>query len=153
MSLQFECLSFSELSLTQLYESLRLRQEVFVVEQFCPYLDADGNDQAAYHILAHTEDGQLVAYARLLPPGLVYPDYVAIGRVVASPAARGHQLGYRLMEAALAAAERHFPGYNCKLSAQSHLQAFYVRLGFRVAGTGYLEDGIPHLPMVRQSER
>ena len=152
MSLQFECLPFSELSLVQLYELLRLRQEVFVVEQFCPYLDADGKDQAAYHLLAYTENRQLVAYTRLLPPGEVYPNYVAIGRVVASSTIRGQQLGYRLMEATMAAAKRRFPGYGCKLSAQSHLQTFYVRLGFRVAGPGYLEDGIPHLPMVRKLE-
>jgi ElaA protein len=149
MQINFQCLAFGELQLEQLYALLRLRQEVFIVEQFCHYLDADNWDQAAYHLLGYGPQEQLLAYARLLPPGLAYTDYAAIGRVIVAPAARGHQLGQQLMETALKELAALFPGRSCKLSAQSHLRAFYTGLGFQVAGEGYMEDGIPHLPMLR----
>ncbi|RME97033.1 MAG: GNAT family N-acetyltransferase [Bacteroidetes bacterium] len=150
MTLEFQYLPFAELSVSQLYALLQLRQEVFVVEQFCPYLDADDKDQAAYHLLGYHTQGQLYAYARLLAPGVAYPTYATIGRVVTAPAARGQRIGYDLMQEALAACAHLFPGYDCKISAQAHLQHFYQRLGFVVSGKSYLEDGIPHVPMVRR---
>lgn len=144
----FTCKKFDELTLHELYDIMALRQEVFVVEQDCPYLDADGKDQASWHLLVHDERGQLVAYTRLLPRGIVYKKYPALGRVVTSPSVRGTGLGKKLMEATLEWAERLWPGEAVKISAQTYLKKFYEELGFEQAGEGYLEDGIPHIPMI-----
>ena len=96
--LTYSCKRFSELSREELYELLALRQAVFVVEQHCPYLDADGQDQAAYHVLGRDTAGRLATYTRLLPPGTAYPDYAAIGRVITADFARGLGYGRPLME-------------------------------------------------------
>ena len=129
----------------ELYELLALRQEVFVVEQDCPYLDADGLDQKAHHLLGYQEE-RLVAYARAFPPEVIYAE-AAIGRVITSAAIRGTGQGRPLMKTAM---ERVYEAYGAcaiKLSAQAHLEAYYGDLGFAVCGEGYDEDGIPHLPM------
>lgn len=143
----YSCLAFEELSLQQLYEILALRQAVFVVEQHCPYLDTDGNDQQAYHLLGTNEEGALLTYVRLLPRGISYPDYASIGRVVTAPSARGQGYGRPLMQKAIAELRRLFPDQGCKLSAQSHLVEYYQSIGFEPQGEGYLEDGIPHIAM------
>ena len=126
-----------------------LRQEVFVVEQNCPYLDADGKDFSAWHLMGHDDDGNLVAYARLLPQGVSYENYTSIGRVVTAASHRRKGFGLALMKAALDNMERLFPGENIKVSAQTYLQRFYENFGFVISGPEYLEDGIPHYPMVR----
>ncbi len=139
--------AWTELSTDELYGLLRLRQVVFVVEQACPYLDADGLDQGAWHLLGHDERG-LMAYARCFPPQACYPDAACIGRVVSSPSGRGQGLGRALMLQAIEGTQARWPG-PIQLSAQAYLERFYGQLGFRVCGPGYLEDGIPHLPMRR----
>lgn len=138
--------SFAELGVTRLYDVLALRQRVFVVEQDCPYLDADGLDPACHHLLGY-RDGVLVAYVRVLPMGVQYPDAHAIGRVVTAPEARRVGLGRPLMREGLRRLRETCGEGPVKLGAQAYLQGFYESLGYRVCGPGYLEDGIPHLPM------
>ena len=143
------CKPFANLTLTQLYAALRLRSQVFVVEQNCPYLDLDGLDEAAFHLLGHTADGALAAYTRLLPRGVSYPDCASIGRVVVTPAQRGSGLGQALMRESIATCERLFGPGPLKIGAQQYLAKFYEGLGFAQCGAEYEEDGIPHLPMRR----
>jgi ElaA protein len=139
---------FDGLSLEDLYAVLALRQLVFVVEQACAYLDADGRDADALHLLGRDHDGRLVAYARLFAPGLVY-DSAAIGRVVTHPDVRRTGLGRALMLEAIACVERSFDTTTITLSAQRYLEEFYRSLGFVAVGEPYDEDGIPHVAMVR----
>jgi ElaA protein len=128
-----------------LYALLRLRQEVFVVEQDCPYLDADGQDQDAWHLLGYRE-GALVACLRAFSPGSIYPEAV-IGRVVTHASARGQGLGRPLMREGMVRVCQQFGPGPVRVSAQAHLEPYYHSLGFVVIGPGYDEDGIPHLPM------
>jgi ElaA protein len=149
--MHFKCKKFAELSLTELYDLMALRQEVFVVEQNCPYLDADGKDQDSHHVLGENEAGELVAYTRLVPPGLAYEKYPAIGRVVTSPSIRGKGGGKKLMEKSIQYCDELWPGQSIKISAQTYLKKFYEDLGFQQSGGGYLEDDIPHIPMIREN--
>lgn len=147
--IQFHCLFFDELTLTQLYDAMALRQSVFVVEQNCPYLDADGKDVSSWHVLGYDDNsGRLVAYTRLLPKGLTYVDYASIGRVLTAPSVRGQGTGRRLMLESLRQAKRLFGEVPIKISAQSYLIQFYRELGFVPVGEEYLEDGIPHMGML-----
>jgi len=139
---------FEELNLDELYALLQLRNEVFIVEQNCVYNDPDGKDQPAWHLMAN-EDGKLVAYTRILPPGVSYTD-PAIGRVVTSSLKRRSGLGRELMKRSIEACEKLFGKISITLSAQVYLQSFYESLGFIVAGEEYLEDGIPHIKMSRK---
>lgn len=151
MTIQYQCLTFSELSTEQLYNILALRQAVFIVEQHCPYLDADGLDSIALHLLGLDANGRLATYARLLPEGSSYESYAAIGRVITAPFARGRGLGKQLMEQAVEQLQRHWGDLPIKLSAQAHLQTYYESVGFLPVGEVYLEDGIPHLGMIYHS--
>ena len=128
-----------------------LRQTVFVVEQDCVYLDADGNDEKAWHLMGFDEHQQLTAYTRLLPKGTTYENYPAFGRVVTSSSVRGQGVGRELMEQTLIWMEKIFPGEDVKISAQCYLEKFYKSLGFETVGEEYLEDGIPHYPMLRKA--
>lgn len=132
------------------YALLRLRQDVFIMEQQCLYADADGRDLVAEHLLAWEGDA-LVACARLFLPGA--EGEAVIGRVVVAPAWRGRRLGYALMRRAVERALRQHAARTVWLSAQAHLRRFYGELGFEVCGAGYLEDAIPHLPMRLSSAR
>lgn len=142
---------FRELSLDELYALLRLRAEVFVVEQQCAYLDPDGKDAHpdTLHLLGIDDDGTLVAYLRILPPGLNYPQ-VSVGRVLTAPSHRGRGLGDPMLREALAVIARRWPGADIQIGAQSHLQHFYRRHGFDVSSDPYVEDGIPHVDMLRR---
>lgn len=149
--LRYSCRSFTALSLEELYEIMALRQAVFVVEQECAYLDADGKDQQGWHVLGKNEPGEILAYTRLLPRGISYEDYASIGRVITAQKVRGTGEGRRLMEATLLHAQALWPGQTVKISAQAHLSSFYESLGFCPTGEAYLEDGIPHIGMLRTS--
>lgn len=151
MKINYLCLSYDDLSKDQLYTLLALRQEVFVLEQHCPYLDADGNDQQAYHLLGLTENGTLATYVRLLPVGSSYKDYAAIGRVITASFARGQKLGRPLMITAIEQTKAIWGDVPIKLSAQAHLQGYYGSVGFSPVGDIYLEDGIPHVGMVYEA--
>ncbi|WP_064838577.1 MULTISPECIES: GNAT family N-acetyltransferase [unclassified Rhizobium] len=137
-----------ELSPRELYDLLKMRVDVFVVEQNCPYPELDGKDVDALH-LRLLSSGEQLASARLLKPHDAH-DPVKIGRVVVSPAHRGKRLGDALMSEAISACERLYPANPIALSAQAHLRRFYEAFGFSVASEEYLEDGIPHINMVRQ---
>ncbi len=147
--ISFRCKPFYDLTAIQLYGIMALRQEVFIVEQNCAYLDADGKDLKGYHLTGHDDDGKLVAYARLLPKGVSYENFVSIGRIATSPLVRGTGAGQQLMKEALNSMEELFSGESIKISGQSYLRNFYESFGFVVSGEEYMEDDIPHLPMVR----
>ena len=139
--------SFEELSSKELYEILKVRQEVFVVEQTCYYLDADGYDEKALHLWAEKQ-GKIVAYCRIFSQGIKYPE-TSIGRVLTHPDARNLSLGKILMSFALQAIEIRFKTKECRISAQDYLLDFYKNFGFTDTGKKYLEDDIPHTEMVR----
>lgn len=151
--LQFSCLPFQQLTTRELYDIMVLRQEVFVVEQNCPYLDADGKDLDSWHVLVRNDNGQLVAYTRLLPEGLSYAGYSSIGRVVTDPAVRGGGAGRELMQRSIALCRHLFGPLPIKIGAQTYLLRFYESLGFVSTGEDYLEDGIPHTKMVLDGGR
>lgn len=139
--------SFEELSIHELYEILKLRQEVFVVEQTCYYLDADGYDQKALHLWAEKE-GKIVAYCRIFSQNIKYPE-TSIGRVLTHPDFRNLKLGKTLIKLALEAIKTRFNTIECRISAQDYLIRFYSDFGFVDTGKKYLEDDIPHTEMVR----
>lgn len=138
--------SFSELSPDELYEILRLRSEVFVIEQKCIYQDMDRLDKQSIHLLG-LYNGSLVAYARLLPPGVSYME-ASIGRVVVSPAYRSMNFGRDLMKEAMRVCCQSFNVTSITISAQLYLLRFYRELGFHETGDPYPEDDIPHIKMV-----
>jgi len=140
--------TFDELSLQELYELLQLRSEVFVVEQDCVYQDIDGKDQKALHVLGFQNE-KLVAYTRLFKPG-DYFDKASIGRVVVKQSERHLKLGYEIMEASIKAVENQYHTTVIKISAQAYLKRFYNNLGFNEIGESYLEDGIPHIAMLKE---
>jgi ElaA protein len=146
--LTFSCLPFDQLSPFELYDIMALRQEVFIVEQNCPYLDADRKDFQSWHLMGRNAEGKLVAYTRLLPKGLAYEAYVSIGRVVTSPLARGTGAGKILMQRSIEMCRHLFGNQAIKIGAQSYLLKFYESFGFQSTGEEYLEDGIPHTKMI-----
>lgn len=147
--INFRCKPFHELTALQLYAIMALRQEVFVVEQNCPYLDADGKDIKCWHLMGYDDDGKLIAYARLIPKGVSYENFSSIGRIATAASVRRTGAGRALMKAAMAEMAQQFAGDSIKISAQTYLREFYESYGFVVSGDEYLEDGIPHFPMVR----
>ena len=146
--------TFDELTTTELYALLHLRNEVFIVEQKCPYQDLDYADQAAVHVMGYDADNRLAAYTRIFAPGIrsrgMTYDMASIGRVLTSGAARGKGIGKELMERSIAVLEERFGKQPVKISAQQYLKAFYESLGFRQTSDMYLEDDIPHIEMIRE---
>ena len=139
--------SFDELSNKELYDLLQLRSAIFVVEQECVYQDLDGKDKKALHILGFKNE-EMVAYARIFKAG----DYLAqasIGRVLVKKEERQYRFGRAIMEASIKAVEEKFNETSIALSAQTYLRQFYNSLGFVAKGGEYLEDGIPHVMMVK----
>ena len=149
MSLIHKIKSFQELNVTELYELLRLRSEVFVVEQNCVFQDMDGKDQQCYHLLLFS-GSKLAAYSRLVPAGVSFPE-VSIGRVITSPAFRGTGLGKKVMELAIEGCEDLFGAKVIRIGAQTYALPFYTSLGFVRDGELYDEDGIEHVEMIRSS--
>ena len=139
--------TFDTLTPTELYTILRLRSEVFVVEQNCVFLDMDERDQASSHLMAW-EENKLVAYTRLLPAEVAY-NIPSIGRVVTSPAARGLGLGKLLMTKSIEACEQLYGKTPIRIGAQLYLKGFYESLGFSQSSGVYDEDGIDHIEMTR----
>ena len=144
--MEFKAKRFGELTNDELYRILQLRSEVFVVEQNCVYLDMDNNDQDAIHVMGFLEN-KIHAYTRIVPKGLIYSDYVSIGRVITSEEARNKSYGYPLMKHSIGAAKKTFKE-KIKISAQLYIKGFYENLGFVSTGEEYLEDGIPHIAMI-----
>ncbi len=144
--MKFEYKSFNELNTDELYDILRLRSEIFVVEQNCVYNDLDGLDKVAVHQFLR-KDGEIIAYSRLLKPGTRFPEY-SIGRVVVKQSERGTGLGNEMMEEAKKYIIKVWGATKIKISAQGYLQRFYENLGFEIVTEMYLEDGIPHYGML-----
>lgn len=138
---------FSKLSTEELYQILKIRQEVFIVEQTCYYLDADGYDQQAVHIWAEKE-GEVLAYSRVFEPGIKYTE-ASIGRVLTNPNYRKNNLGKILIRFSINTIEARFRTQSIRISAQDYLLRFYSEFGFQDTGKKYLEDDIPHTEMVR----
>lgn len=146
--LQIETKTFEELTTIELYEILQLRSEVFVVEQDCIYQDIDGKDEKALHILGKKE-GKIVAYTRCFAPN-IYFEEAAIGRVVVKETQRKFGYGHEILKASIEEIQQRYQTTTIKLSAQQYLTHFYEAHDFQQIGEGYLEDGIPHIAMLRK---
>ncbi len=149
-ALQWSFTHYTRIRADDLYDALVLRQRVFVVEQSCAFLDADGIDQHSWHLLGRlSREGAapLVAYLRIVPPGYRFEE-PSIGRVVTAPEVRRTGLGRVLMEEGIRRTSDLFPGRAILLSAQRYLEDFYGSFGFVARGEPYDEDGIPHIDMI-----
>ncbi|MEO1012278.1 MAG: GNAT family N-acetyltransferase [Bacteroidota bacterium] len=147
--MQVHIKTFDQLTKEELYALLRLRSEVFVVEQDCVYQDLDGKDDKALHVLGKKED-ILVAYTRIFDAGDYFSE-ASIGRVVVDKEERKHRYGKEIMEASIRAVQHYFNTPTIVVSAQAYLIKFYGSLGFEQVGDGYLEDGIPHIRMFKKA--
>jgi len=140
--------NFDSLTPYELYAILRLRSEVFVVEQNCVFLDMDNADQHCHHLMGWQDDF-LLAYSRLVPPGLSYKE-ASIGRVVTSPAGRGSGMGKALIEKSIEEVFNLYGNGPIKIGAQFYLKNLYTAFGFEQIGDIYDEDGIDHIKMIRK---
>ena len=138
---------FNELTPHELYKILKLRSRVFVVEQNCVYLDLDDKDLNAHHVLGFVGD-DLCASTRLLAKGISYDDYPSIGRVVNALEYRNAGYGKQIMQYSISKMQELYPNQSIKIGAQQYLDKFYISLGFVQSGEMYLEDDIPHIPMI-----
>lgn len=145
--MEIEVKKFEELNTKELYELLRLRSEIFVVEQDCVYQDIDGKDERALHILGR-EDGILVAYTRCFKAG-DYFDEAAIGRILVHENYRKLGYGHEITKASIEAIKTYYKADTIKISAQTYLVIFYESHGFKTIGDRYMEDGIPHMAMIK----
>ncbi len=149
-AVHWTCKRFDDLGVHALHDALALRCRVFILEQG-PYQDPDDADKRSWHLLGYDAAGQLQACLRVVDPGAKFAE-PSIGRVVTAPEARGQGLGRALMAEGLARCAQVWPSRAVRISAQSHLQGFYGGLGFVPGGAPYLEDGIPHIEMLRPAE-
>ena len=140
--------TFAELTVNELYDLLKLRSEVFVVEQKCIFLDIDNNDQKAFHTIGFLGE-EVVATTRLFDKNIMYDGYQSIGRVVTAPKHRGLSIGKALMQYSISECERLFGKGPIKIGAQLYLKKFYNEQGFEQSGDVYIEDEIDHIPMIR----
>jgi ElaA protein len=145
--LTWQCLTFHSLTSSQLYNVLQLRSEVFVVEQACIYQDLDDLDQDAMHLIGSLDE-QLVCYARLVPPGVKYEE-PAIGRIASHPSVRRSGYGRAVVGRAIEICQDIWPAEGIRISAQQRLENFYHEFGFKTVSAPYLEDGLPHIEMIR----
>jgi len=147
--------NFCQLSLEELYDLLKLRSDIFVVEQTCIYPDLDSEKNnldrhdKTIHLLGYRKN-KLVAYLRILAKGQSYPNHISIGRVITSINARKEGLGHELLQQGLTLCKQYFTNENIKISAQEHLISYYERHGFIQRSAMYLEDGIPHIAMTKE---
>lgn len=154
MDINWMLKKFDDLSPHELYAILQLRNEVFAVEQNCVYPDLDNKDQPAYHLMGWSKgllsenNDKLIAYSRIIPPDIVYPE-PSIGRVATSVSARGGGIGKQLMMLSIEHIYRIFGKRPVKIGAQLYLKNFYANFGFLLTGDVYLEDGIEHIEMVK----
>jgi len=151
MILDWQIKHFNDLSINEFHDLIALRLEAFVVEQNCSYLDLDGKDKKSYHLICRNGKGDIVATARILPPGVSYKD-ASIGRVVIKDEIRGHGLGHDLMNRCIDFGLKEFGNSPIRISAQKHLENYYEKHGFKSTGKDYLEDGIPHVEMLLETK-
>jgi ElaA protein len=147
LKLNWSFKKFPELNVYELYELLRLRSEVFVVEQSCVFTDMDNKDQLCEHLLGMKGDS-LLAYARIVPPGISYA-FASIGRIVVSEEGRGEKLGRELLHVSLNRVESVYGQVPIRIGAQLYLKTFYESFGFIQTSDIYPEDGIDHIEMTR----
>lgn len=147
MDIVWKIKTFETLTVSELYAILKLRSEVFVVEQNCVYLDMDGKDALALHLFGEY-NGQIVAYSRLFKPGISF-DTASIGRVIVSANYRNKKWGQELMRQSILAIENYFGESQITISAQLYLKRFYESFGFVASSEMYLEDDIPHIKMIK----
>lgn len=146
--IEWQCKSFEELTNEELYKILQLRIEVFSIEQNVIYQDCDNKDFNSYHFIGLINN-EIVAYSRIIPPGISYAEAASIGRVVTSPTVRGKSLGKELFQKSLEQLYQLFGAVPVILSAQVYLIAFYEKFSFTQQGDIYIEDSIPHITMVK----
>lgn len=146
--LQFKVKSFAQLNAQEIYDILQLREEIFIIEQTCIYQDIDGVDPSTFHLMGY-KDNNLVAYARLIPPGIKYKS-CSIGRVAVKKAERLNKYGIDLMSQAIQFLTAQFPDSSITISAQLYLKKFYEGFDFIAEGDVYPEDDIPHIKMIRK---
>lgn len=137
---------FNELNLEEIYKILALRNEIFIVEQECPYLDCDDKDLNSYHLFLR-ENGEIVSYLRILEKGVSY-DEISIGRVAVKKSYRGKGISRKMMQKAIEFIENNLSENTIKIQAQAYLLNFYSSLGFKAVSEEYLEDNIPHIDMI-----
>ena len=142
---------FHALSVEDLYDALALRSQVFVMEQDCIFLDADGADRHSGHLLGRSDGGVLLAYLRIVDAGIKYAE-PSLGRVITALQARGTGLGRALVAQGVAHCTAAWPGLGSRIGAQARLEKFYGEFGFVRDGGDYIEDGIPHCEMLRQAD-
>lgn len=152
MHLNWQFKPYSELTLNEFHDIIALRLNAFVVEQNCTYLDLDGKDKKAYHLILRDGKGDVIATARILPAGLAYEE-VAIGRVVLENEYRRNGIGKEMMERCVRFCFDEFGKAPIRISAQKHLESFYSQIGFESTGKDYLEDEIPHVEMLLTPEK
>ncbi len=149
MQLNWRLKAFNELSNYELYEILKLRSKVFVVEQNCVFQDMDDKDTKCLHLMGFT-DNVLVAYSRIVPAGVSYAE-ASIGRVVTDPDYRSKGLGKELMRLSVEKTIEAYGNLPIRIGAQLYLKAFYESMGFAQVSDTYMEDGIPHIEMVKNN--
>jgi len=147
MTIEWRYKKFVQLTPYEVYDLLHLRSEVFVVEQNCVFLDTDSVDRRCFHLLGYSES-KLIAYARIVPPGILYKE-ASIGRIVTSPSVRHKGVGKKLVEESIDRLYNSFGNVLIKIGAQFYLKKFYESWGFYQIGEVYLEDGIEHIHMVK----
>ena len=149
--IEWKCKPFAQLDTNQLYDLIKLRIDVFVVEQTCPYPELDENDRQAetLHIMGFTSD-ELICCARILAPGVRFKE-PSIGRFAVAESSRHQGIGSALMLQCLLQMQNHWPEHDIRISAQRYLQKFYSSFGFQQTSDIYLEDGIPHIEMLKKS--
>jgi ElaA protein len=156
--MRWQLKKYNELTLEEFHNILQLRINVFVVEQNCPYPELDGKDRIAYHFFASLPDdktgadknaNQIIAYTRIFKPGDYYKQ-AAIGRVVVHPDFRKDGMGYKLIVKSISQIKKLYKTTEIKIGAQTYLKKFYKSLGFKKVGDGYIEDGIPHIYMIKK---
>ena len=145
---QWKVCSYDDLSKQELHQLMILRQNVFIVEQNCPYKDADNKDFNSHHLMRFNENTQIIAYLRIVAPGISYKE-VSLGRIVTDKDNRGTGLGIELMKMGLQFTESIYGKVDIRISAQTHLVPFYKKFDFESTGKQYLEDDIPHTEMIR----
>ena len=146
--MKFEIKEFHQLSTNELYSILKIRQEVFIIEQNCNYLDCDGLDLKAIHMSLKI-GGELIAYLRMIKPNIL-SENIVLGRILVSINERDKNIGKEMMLQAINFLEEQYPNLSIEISAQSYLIDFYNQFGFNIIGEEYLEDNIPHIKMIKK---
>ncbi len=149
--MQWVLKKYKELTLDEFHDILQLRIDVFVVEQNCPYPELDNKDKVAFHFFGIDKTDRIIAYTRIFKPGDYYKE-AAFGRVVLHQDFRNQKLGYKLLEQTISKMKQLFGDIPIKIGAQTYLNKFYASFGFQQVGEAYIEDGIPHIYMVKQEK-